>query len=248
MSGKRAATLDESREAGALERQRTAAIGFWSSTALAALAIIYLATLVFYFAIVGFVFPPSAIVQTVAGVITLVTAQLMVVVFSAIREVPGSRNLLGTISLSFTVLFAAVVSMNRFVQLTVIRQAPQGSATPDLARFVPYSTSSVMFAMEMLGWGFFMALAALAAAPLFDGDRLGRALRWTLVAYGALSLVSVLGYATETVLTMAGFIAWGPGLVVLGILLALHFRREGTRAMVDLGGCDHPELRAEQAL
>ena len=218
-----------------MERHRTAAIGFWSSTALAILAIIYLATLALYFGIAGFVFPPSAIVQTVAGVITFATAPLMVVVFSAIREVPGSRSLLGTISLSFTVLFAAVVSMNRFVQLTVIHQAPQGAATPDLARFLPYSTDSVMFAMEMLGWGFFMALAALAAAPMFNGDRLGRALRWTLVAYGLLSLLSVVGYATETALTMAGFIAWGPGLIALGVLLALHFRRDGIRASVDVG-------------
>jgi hypothetical protein len=170
-------------------------------------------------------------VQDVAGVITFLTAPLMVVVFAAIREVPGSRHVLGTVSLSFTLLFAASVSMNRFVQLTVLRQAPLGAATPDLARFLPYSTESVMFAMEMLGWGFFMALAALAAAPLFGRDRLGRALRGTLVAYGVLSLLSVVGYATQTALTMAGFVAWGPGLVALALLLAAHFRSEaGARA------------------
>jgi hypothetical protein len=210
-------------------------VGFWSSVILAVLAIVYLATLAVYFSTEGFVFPPSATVQTVAGVITFLTVPVMVVLFSAIREVPGSRGMLGTISLSFTVLFAAVVSMNRFVQLTVIRQAPQGAATPDLARFLPYSTDSVMFAMEMLGWGFFMALATLAAAPLFGGDRLGRALRWVLVAFGVLSLLSVVGYATQTLLTMAGFLAWGPGLVALGVLLALRFRAERRMAETGLG-------------
>jgi len=53
-----------------LESRRTAAIGFWSSVILAALAIVYLATLALYFTTAGFVFPPSATVQTVAGVIT----------------------------------------------------------------------------------------------------------------------------------------------------------------------------------
>lgn len=104
-----------------------------------------------------------------------------------------------------------------------------------MARFLPYSTDSVMFAMEMLGWGFFMALAALAAAPLFDGDRIGRALRWTLVVYGTLSLLSVVGYATQTLLTMAGLVAWGPGLVALGVLLALHFRAQRGAALNGLG-------------
>lgn len=219
-----------------MERERTASIGFWASAVLAALAVIYLATLAVYFTTAGFVFPPAQIIQTVAGVITLLTVPLMVVVFAAIREVPGEQGLLGTISLSFTLLFAAVVSMNRFTQLTIIRQAPLGAATPDLARFLPYSTESVMFAMEMLGWGLFMALAALAAAPLFGGDHLGRSLRWVLVAYGLLSLLSVVGYATQTPLTMAGFIAWGPGLVALGILLALHFRKGQAAASRDGAG------------
>ena len=93
-----------------------------------------------------------------------------------------------------------------------------------------------MFAMEMLGWGFFMALAAFAAAPLFGGDRVGRALRWTLVVYGTLSLLSVVGYATETPLTMDGFVAWGPGRVALGVLLALHFRAQPGAAPNGLEG------------
>ena len=106
--------LGESGEAGVLESRGTAAIGFWSSVILAGLAIVYLVTLALYFTAAGFVFPPSATVQTVAGVITFLTVPLMVVLFSAIREALGSRSLLGTISLSFILLFAAVVSIEPF--------------------------------------------------------------------------------------------------------------------------------------
>jgi hypothetical protein len=109
---------ERGRDVGA---RAAATIGFWSSTLLAALAIVYLATLTVYFGTEGFAFPPSALVQDVAGVITFLTAPLMVVVFAAIR---------------------------------------------------------------------------------------------------------VVDYATQTALTMAGFVAWGPGLVALALLLAAHFRSE----------------------
>ena len=66
----------------------------------------------------------------------------------------GENKILGSLGISFITLFAAMVSINRFVQLTVILQSPAGAASQDLARFLPYSTGSVMFALEMLGWGF----------------------------------------------------------------------------------------------
>lgn len=203
-------------------------LGFWSAALMSLLSFAYLATLVGFFATQGFVFPPSPWVQLTAGVITFLTVPLMVVLFAAIREQPGTHGILGTLGLSFALLFAAVVSINRFVQLTVIQQAPVGPQSADLARFQPYSTGSVMFALELLGWGFFIALAALFVAPLFAHGGLERSIRWTLVAFGAFSLVSVVGFATGTALTSAGFIAWGPLLLALAILLTVYFRRAGS--------------------
>ena len=109
--------------------------------------------------------------------------------------------------------------------LTVVQQAPAGADTPDLARFVPYSTGSVMFALEMLGWGFFIALAALFVAPLSSGGRLQLAIRSILIAFGVLSLTSVAGFISETPLTIAGFVAWGPLLLALAVLLSVYFSR-----------------------
>ena len=202
-------------------------LGFWSSVITAALGAAYLVMLIAFFSTEGFVFPPSAAVQLTAGVITFLTAPTLLVVFVAIREVPGRGGVLGTVGVCFAVLFAAVVCINRFVQLTVVQQAPAGANTPDLARFVPYSTESVMFALEMLGWGFFIALAAIFLAPLFSRGRLQLTIRWTLIAFGVLSLISVVGFVSETPLTAVGFVAWGPLLLALAILLALFFRTEG---------------------
>ena len=200
-------------------------LGFWSSVVAAVLGAAYLVMLVAFFATQGFVFPPAPVVQLTAGVITFLTAPTLVVVFVAIREDPGNGGVLGTAGVCFAVLFAAVVSINRFIQLTVVQQAPAGADTPDLARFVPYSTGSVMFALEMLGWGFFIALAALFVAPLFSGGRLQLAIRSILIAFGLLSLTSVAGFVSETPLTIAGFVAWGPLLLALALLLSVHFSR-----------------------
>jgi hypothetical protein len=118
-------------------------------------------------------------------------------------------------------LFAATVSINRFVQLTVVQQSlPDVPA--DLARFLPYATDSVMFALEVLGWGFFSSLAAVFVAPLFSSSPLKKTIRWLFILYAVFSFVSVISFATNIPIP-TGPIAWGPILLVLSILLSVYF-------------------------
>jgi hypothetical protein len=201
-------------------------LGFWAATVVAVLGAIYLALLVGYFATEGFTFPPTPFVQLVGGLVTFFTAPALLVLFAALQHLaPSEDSVLGTLGLCFTTLFVASVSINRFVQLTVIRVSPPGPASQDLARFLPYSTGSVMFALEILGWGFFLTLAALCVAPLFGGSRLQRAIRLLLVFFALFSVMSVIGFATSTPITAAAFIAWGPILLALALLMAVFFRR-----------------------
>ncbi len=200
-------------------------LGFWSAIIVAILGAIYLALLIGYFATEGFAFPPTPFVQLVGGLVTILTAPALVVLFAAIRHLAGDdESILGTVGLSFTLLFAASVSINRFVQLTVVRLSPPGPASADLARFLPYSTGSVMFALEILGWGFFLSLAALFVAPLFRGSRLQMWIRWLFVLFALFSFMSVLGLVSATPITAGAFVAWGPILLALAMLLSLFFR------------------------
>ena len=128
------------------------------------------------------------------------------------------KKVLGVIGLAFTILFAAVVCMNRFTQLTVIRQSFLLADTADLDRFLPYGPRSVFFALEMLGWGGFLSLAAFSVAPLFTSGRLERWIAAMFIAYGVLGLTSVFGYALGSPIVVVGFLAWGP---VLGVEVAL---------------------------
>jgi hypothetical protein len=201
-------------------------IGFWAALVVVALELVYLLLLIGYFAVEGFTYPPGKFVQTVGGIVTILSAPAILVLFAAIWHLsPPEKTPYATIALCFTVLFTAMVSINRFVQLTVIRLEPVGRQSAELARFQPYATDSVMFALEILGWGLFLSLATLFAAPVFSGGRLQQAIRWSFALFALFSVMSVIGYATATPLTAAAFVAWGPLLLLLGVLLAEHFRR-----------------------
>ncbi|NIR96476.1 MAG: hypothetical protein GWO08_23440, partial [Gammaproteobacteria bacterium] len=56
-----------------------------------------------------------------AGILTFISVPILVTLFTAIRFVnEGDHQFLGSLGVNFIVLFAAAVSINRFVQLTVI--------------------------------------------------------------------------------------------------------------------------------
>jgi hypothetical protein len=207
-------------------KNSVARLGFWSSVCIAILGGVYLLTLLTCFLTEGFIFPPSPNVQLVGGLVTILMLPGLLILFTAIRFVNEENNkVLGSLGTSFITLFVATVSINRFVQLTVIRQSAPGIASQDLARFLPYAPGSIMFALEMLIWGFFSSLAALSVAPLFSASRLNLSIRWLFVAYSLFSFMSIIGYATQTPIASAAFIAWGPILLALSILLAIYFSK-----------------------
>jgi hypothetical protein len=206
-----------------MKKNTVSQLGFWSSVFVASLGGIYLLLLIFYFSTEGFTFPPTLFVQLVGGIVTFLTAPGLLILFTAIRFVrEENNNILGSLGVSFMILFSATVSINRFVQLTVIQQSLPNIPT-DLSRFLPYSTGSVMFALEMLGWGFFSSFAALFVAPLFSSSSLNKSIRYLFIFYAIFSFMGAIGFVTNTPITAAAFIAWGPILLTLAILLSLYF-------------------------
>jgi len=197
-------------------------LGFWSSVFGAVGGATYLLVLIFHFSTEGFTFTFPPFVQLVGGIVTFVSVPILVMQFTAISFISEENKVLGSLGGSFIILFAATVSINRFVQLTVIQQSlPDVPA--DLTRFVPYGSGSIMNALEVLGWGFFSSLAAVFVAPLFSSSPLNRTIRWLFILYAILSFMSVVSFTTG-ILIPTGPIAWGPILMTLSILLAVYFR------------------------
>ena len=199
-------------------------LGFWASVLGAVNGVIYLLALIFSIVTGGFSFHLPPTVQLVSGIGTLLWVPILVILFTAIRYVnEGENKVLGSLGISFIVLFSATVSINRFVQLTVIQQS-MPDVPADLTRFLPYEPGSVMLALEVLGWGFFSSLAAVFVAPLFSDSRLNKTIRWLFILYAIFSFISVFSFATNIPIP-TGPIAWGPILLVITILLSIYFRK-----------------------
>jgi hypothetical protein len=117
--------------------------------------------------------------------------------------------------------------------LTVVRQSLLSGNTTGLEWFLPYGWPSVMMALEILAWGFFLGLACLCLAPVFTEGKLEKAICWTLIITGILSLLAAMGQVVNTGTTgfnpfgMAGSVAWGPGLTMAAVLFVVWFCRAG---------------------
>jgi hypothetical protein len=208
-----------------MKRNIASQLGFWASVLGVIIGGIYLLVLIYAISTDGLVSlaSPSPFVQLAGGIGTFLTVPTLVVLFTAIRYVHEEDNqVLGSLGVNFIILFAATVGINRFVQLTVVQQSLPNVPT-DLTRFLPYGTGSVMFALEVLGWGFFSSLAAVFVAPLFSSSRLNNTIRWLFILYAIFSFLSVISFTTN-IFIPTGPLAWGPILLVITILLSVYFR------------------------
>lgn len=196
----------------------TRSLGYFSAAAATALGVIYFLCIVYAALTGGMTLPPPQWLQTAAGLISLVTCPLLVALMAAVHAAaPPSKHALSLTALGLTVIFAAFVSINRFTQFGAARLAAAG--TPGLDWFLPYGERSAMLGLEIAGWGWFLGLALLAAAPLFSGR-----LRALCVLYAVLGIVAAVAFLLESPLSAVGFVAWGLVLFLITGLLALRFR------------------------
>jgi hypothetical protein len=203
--------------------------GLWSGTAYAILNVVYTGLLIATF-IIGF--PPVEPYQTMIHVLTLCGAALLVLLWSVLHSAaPNEKKLFSRASLAMIVIMATLTSINRYVALTVVRQSLASGNSSGLQWFLPYSWPSVSLAIEVLAWGYFFGLACLLLAPVFSQGKLERGIFWTLILTGVLSLLAALGQVFyPTPLILAGFLAWGPGLTLVAVLIVIWFTKARTQS------------------
>jgi hypothetical protein len=206
-------------------------IGFWSGLVLIMLGFAYLG-IILTMILSGSGFPPIDPFLSGVNILVLITAVWIVFFWVVLNQIiTGERKLFARISLAFIIIFAALTSINRYVALTVVRQSLAAGITDGLQWFLPYTWPSIMLAIEYLAWRFFFGLACLSLAFVFTHGKLERAICWTLIATGLLSLIAVAGQVSGSsslsfsLFTMAGVLGWGPGLTLAAGLITVWFRR-----------------------
>ena len=204
----------------------TCSLGFWAAVIGTLGGVIYFLVIIAALLTGQMTVPPPGWLQLFGGIISLLFCPIVVVLMACLHTItPKGKSAFSLSSLAFTLLFAASVTINRFIQLGVVRQRLILGETEGITWFLSYGERSIMFALEILGWGWFLGLAMLFAAPLFAMSGYQRWLRWSLLLYGLLALVSAIAHLLASPLLAVGFLAWGFILYIITGLLALHFRK-----------------------
>lgn len=175
-----------------IEKKHVYKVGAWSasiSTLLVAIAGITATASIQPFAtIIGF----------------LLTSSFLVVMACVHCYAPEDRKVFSLIGLSFAIVYATLISINYFIQLTFVRQS-----TFDASMFDMGKTQSMMWVIEVLGY-FFMGVSTLFAAPVFGSGRLESYVRWLFVLNGVLGLLTPVAYVINLPMNimLGGLIVW----------------------------------------
>ncbi len=203
-------------------------IGFTAALINTAGGILYFLAILWSIITGRFVFPPGEGLQLFGGIMSLIFCPAIVIMMAGLHAVtPAPKKVLSQVSLGFTLLFALAVSINRFSQLGVVRRAAAAGKVEGLSWFLAYGDYSIFLGLEYLGWAWFLGLALLFAAPIFPKKGRDGWIRWLMVLYGVLGLVSALGFLLGNWLSILGFVAWGVVLFVITGLLMGFFSEAG---------------------
>jgi len=186
-------------------------LGFWSAT---------VATLLV--AVAGVT--ATASIQPFATVVGfLLTSTFLVVMACIYGYASDERKIFSLIGLSFAIVYATLISINYFIQLTFVRQS-----SFDVEIFAMDNPQSMMWVIEVLGY-FFMGLSTLFAAPVFESGRIENLIKWLFVVNGILGILTPIGYALNfpIQILLGGLIVWDIVMPISTALLAILFRRTG---------------------
>ena len=179
-----------------------------------------------YVGVVQFI--PGDYLWLVPGILLVPT---FVVLMACIHDYAADpKKIYSRIGLSFALIYAVVILVDYYLQLTVVVPSLQAGETEGLSLFTQYNSQGPFIALETLGYSM-MSVAFLFAAAVFTGGRAERAIRGLFVLSFVLAVAALVGLAVlehdlvafEVTLLM---INWSV-LIASAMLLSVVFRRAG---------------------
>jgi hypothetical protein len=152
--------------------------------------------------------------------------------------IPDARRHLSLIGLCFASIAATIISLDYFVQFQVLEPSLVKGETSALSLFTQYNPHGFFIALEDLGY-LMLSAAFLFIGAAFPGiNRLGRAIRWVFLVPAVLAFASFFGmswhfgFNIEYRFEVAVITIIWTALLVLGVMLAVFFRRGGSELTV----------------
>jgi hypothetical protein len=163
---------------------------------------------------------------SILEILIILLAPLMVALIGAVHAwAPMDAKASTLLAVVFAGLLAGVTCSVHAVILLVGRHAAS-SEVAGMPLFFSFAWPSVPYALDILAWDVFFALAVLCAAPAFKGGGLAGLIRALLVTSGMLALAGLSGVAAGDMrlrgIGIVGYVGVFP--VAVG-LMALLFRR-----------------------
>ncbi|MCB8944079.1 MAG: hypothetical protein H6658_10020 [Ardenticatenaceae bacterium] len=158
---------------------------------------------------------------TLARLSMLAFAPTFVVLLNCLHDIaPPDKKLLTRLSVQFGLLFAGVVSVHYFVQVTAVRLSLQNNQLTGLEQIVQANPISAISAINMLGFTLFLGLASLFGGLAFNGGKWERVLRYAFLLNGVFMLAGGLGYILQINLLIFFTLNFGMGGALLVVFVA----------------------------
>ena len=155
-------------------------------------------------------------------IIIMLMPALMALMVAIHAWAPAERRAFSLLAVLFITMLALLTCANHFVILALARQPDFLSleATPLL---ISFNWPSIVYALDILAWDVFFALAALSAALVFGDGRVGNWVRGLLVLSGGMALAGLSGLIFDDMqwryIGIAGYVAVFPiAVVLIGVL------------------------------
>ena len=197
-------------ESGSAEKKFVYQLGFWSSSVATLLVIVAGVT-------------ATASIQPFATVVGFLLTSTFLVVMACVHcYAPDDRKVFSLVGLSFAIIYATLISINYFIQLTFVRQS-----SFDVEIFAMDNPQSMMWVIEVLGY-FFMGLSTLFAAAIFGSSKTENLIKWFFVTNGILGILTPIGYALNLPIQilLGGLIIWDIVMPISTALLAHLFKKK----------------------
>lgn len=202
-------------------------LGLVAATGTLALSVLYAVTLA-----VGLLTLPSPDepigdpLFTILEILIILMAPVMVALMVAVHAwAAPSTKIFSLMALIFMVLVAGLTCSLHFVILTLGRQA-EFADLPWMPLFLEFKWPSVVYALDILAWDVFFALAVLFVAPVFGRGRLAKWIQLLMIISGGLALAGLSGVITgDMQLRNIGIIGYAAVFPAATALLAILFNR-----------------------
>ena len=216
------------------DRQKVITFGFWSAILASVFAILFVLVAI----ATSLMFPMKAwngmqtyvenfnFLDMASFIPAFFLTPIMVILIVCINAIaPETKKIFSHISLAFTIVYAAIIPTNYYLQLFVVRLNLQSSTLEELSILAQPNLHSIFFALETLGYEF-LSLATLFVSLVFTSGKLEIWIRSLFIVSSAVGIFGVLvAPFDQPYLIFAGLGLWSLAFPISTILLSIFFRR-----------------------